>query len=1578
MKAQEETTLKPDSEEIRRTAEALANIILDNNLHVQEATTIETVNLDLLASTTAGIFDPLGQLKEWLASTFNSVAGWITASVESWIATYVSPTVNAILSKAGDIWSALQKIGDVIREAVAVAIPSIAASVTSAIRPIVLDPIYGFIDWVGRQVDAFRRAAEGLGRALSAALSAAGDMASAITRIMPDLSKIGEAISRTLTGLGRIPDILGGILSTLGRIPETLSGILTALSRVPDMVSGILTALGQIPRMLSEIGTALGRIPKTISDIFTSLSKIPETVGGVLLSLGKVPEAVSGILTALSWVTRTVESVASALNRVPGMIGEITRILEQIPKRLGDFLDWLLKLPEKAPEIYTSITTRVWRDLVSPFFEAIRRDVVNPFTEKMKDITEKVSAGMTELGKDVTGFINAILKFPEWFPYWFRKDIVGEYFKTFEEKHLLKITGKPVKGSYTYEWWGGQFTIEEHPTSITSFMIPVAGLFQALTDPLGWIKATVIGALQEMANSIWSGLQWIWKWMTEAVTNVLKTVWESLKSLSIVLFTAGIGWSTSLMEFLSKTPEEVKEAFPKALSSYLSGMQQQMLEKLAPFHSEQLAKEIETMKISVPEYLTREKISRQLTLGYGYMLTAITMPFWGQIPARIVAYGLRGLARSMRDLDWTLGALLRPLGIGVETRFNLAKTIGASLYTFADQLLEWTKTIGAGLIYGYAIWLTQPMSRLISYHFRNLIPVQLPREDAVVEYARRSLSYTYGETPDKTVPTPGYKATLDISKFYMSLYGYSDEALRWFFSYQPEDWVDIKDRFDTTRFLPKSLVHELPSASEMARMMVRDMFKDPDQFAKAIQMRGMTRDTAYLYYMFHFRYPSPERLWAFTVRGVSGLLWATLTGDEMTEVTKEAQQLGAYIPKTAAELNYRYKELLSAFKLYMKWHDMARFSWIPGFTSDNLIYIDTLADIPSKIDQRWLVKWGIYEALSAKGVKPESPVSEFASKLLEDAPTSEVKLDLTNFCRTMQATGIHPYWVPATAVAETMNVLSDERTLLRTGFTNLFKEGFWDVKSLETLLAGLVTASFKVRYFDAVSMEWKQGWINLPVMFLPPERKLLELRAVMDRALDILRDIGRDVARAYSEWIITDYEAYKDKMTRITEKINTFFTEDYKTITGTELPEKLKLSFVEAYFKPYVEGLEVFREVFTIRRVRYWTARWLGYTVYRLATGVVKKEDALNLLAYVAEKAKLTPYEKDFIQGVMEKMLNIAAREYVPTPASLATLAEYVIVPEELVKKALNERLVPPEWHQVWLNYVRVRPIADDVKALLSTFRRALIYVEVPKEVEDEVKKYASLIGFTEEEWKILELRVRLEELIREASTLRTAYTPTPTTLATLAEYVPLSPEQVEKALEERRIPKEWAEAFSRYVYTRPIKADARALLSTYVRALRYGAVDKDEVDKYVKELPSYGFTQREVQLITRAMQLEEAIIEAKENMREYIPTPASLATIAEYVPKARELFNAVAAARRIPEEWRPVWESYVDVRPIINEVKRYLSMSEDLYVYFAVTEDAYKKVLEQVKAFGYTDKEVELMLASAKQERYLRAWREL
>ena len=56
-----------------------------------------------------------------------------------------------------------------------------------------------------------------------------------------------------------------------------------------------------------------------------------------------------------------------------------------------------------------------------------------------------------------------------------------------------------------------------------------------------------------------------------------------------------------------------------------------------------------------------------------------------------------------------------------------------------------------------------------------------------------------------------------------------------------------------------------------------------------------------------------------------------------------------------------------------------------------------------------------------------------------------VTMDLRLMCSLLQATGLHPYYVPIVAVAEAINALTEERTLLRTGFLNLYKEGFFNV-----------------------------------------------------------------------------------------------------------------------------------------------------------------------------------------------------------------------------------------------------------------------------------------------------------------------------------------------------------------------------------------------------------------------------------------------------------------------------------------------------------------------------------------------------
>jgi len=865
-------------------------------------------------------------------------------------------------------------------------------------------------------------------------------------------------------------------------------------------------------------------------------------------------------------------------------------------------------------------------------------------------------------------------------------------------------------------------------------------------------------------------------------------------------------------------------------------------------------------------------------------------------------------------------------------------------------------------------------------------------------------------------------------------------------------------------------MYQLPSSSDVARMMVRDIIINIEDFEKFFKATGMYPDIARLYYLLHFRYPSPEVLWNFTMRGISGLLWAKISEAEKEAIERDVEASGGFYPAPPSAFNKMDQPtcatLLDAFKEYMKWHDYARFSYIEGFTSDNLIYVDTLADIPTKIDQRWMVKWGLYEHLGRKGVSYKSPIQEFVTKIVENNRASDIWMDLTNFSRTLQATGMHPYWIPITATAEAMNALTEERTLLRTGFQNLFKEGFITAETLTSVLSGAFITSFKVAYFDIEDTTWKEGWVNLPIMYLPAEQRLIALRAYADRAMDILREIQRDVSNAYQDSIIATKKEYEEKFTQVIKSINEV------------MPEQIKLEFDKDYYDKYIDALGIYKEVYTIRRIRSWAMRWLGWIMYRVATGLVTDEELTRLVDTVSKYSKLTDVEKEFFGAVLGAMRGIATRDYAPTPTQIATLSEYLVVSDELIEKCFEVKMISEEWQPIWRQYIKVRPVADDIKSLLATYRRALVYTTLPEELEKEILSYAQRINFGSEELKILQLRVQLEELIIQSK----EYLPTPTMLATLSEYLTLPTDLIKQTLEKRRVPEEWMGIWLTYVRTRPIKADAKALLSTYVRAFRYRVVTKDQVDAFVKTLQNYGFSSQEIQFISEAVNLEERILEAKEyvptptmlatmseyiaisddliksvfvarripeewqpiwyqyikirpivndvrsllttyrrallyieipeeikgqveelakiigfteqewsilqlrvqleeliqNSREYIPTPYTLATLCEYIPEARQFFDEVVEARRIPREWIPVWARYVDIRPIISEVRKMISRAEDLYTYFMIDEETYKKVLEEMKDLGYTDKEIELMLTSTRYERYYRAWREL
>jgi chemotaxis regulatin CheY-phosphate phosphatase CheZ len=211
--------------------------------------------------------------------------------------------------------------------------------------------------------------------------------------------------------------------------------------------------------------------------------------------------------------------------------------------------------------------------------------------------------------------------------------------------------------------------------------------------------------------------------------------------------------------------------------------------------------------------------------------------------------------------------------------------------------------------------------------------------------------------------------------------------------------------------------------------------------------------------------------------------------------------------------------------------------------------------------------------------------------------------------------------------------------------------------------------------------------------------------------------------------------------------------------------------------------------------------------------------------------------------------------------------------------------------------------------------------------------------------------------------------------LATLSEYITLDAKIVEQVLTDRAIPEYWKQVWLTYISVKPIKPDAKSLLSAYVRAFRYGAVAKDELDNFVKSLKQYGFTDREIDFISKRVELEERILAT----REYIPTPSMLATLCEYLPEAREFFDDVVKAKRIPKDWQELWAKYIDIKPLVDDIKRYLARAEDLYVRFMIKKDDFEKILNDVaKQLGYTPKEIEFLKKVTEFERYKNAWTEL
>jgi hypothetical protein len=358
--------------------------------------------------------------------------------------------------------------------------------------------------------------------------------------------------------------------------------------------------------------------------------------------------------------------------------------------------------------------------------------------------------------------------------------------------------------------------------------------------------------------------------------------------------------------------------------------------------------------------------------------------------------------------------------------------------------------------------------------------------------------------------------------------------------------------------------------------------------------------------------------------------------------------------------------------------------------------------------------------------------------------------------------------------------------------------------------------------------------------------------------------------------------------------------------------------------------------------------RVLVNSLYRAKRYVTVPKELEDRVLSVVRQLGVTDAELAIRDLALElQVLVDEVRAWVPSPSTLATLSEYVVLPRELVEQALRIRRVPEEWASIWLQYISVRPVKADYRSVLMVALRALRYNAIPKEYWDWLLRAAAQYGFTPTELGLLQLRAELELMIEEARLWR----PTLLTLITISEYVP----EAVRLLEYYRVDPVFRPVIERYALVKPLADEVRTLVNALYRAKRYVAIPKELEDRVLSVVRQFGVT--DVELMIRDMTLELQVL--VDEAREYVPTPSALATMAEYLPEVRRYTAQVFEARRVRGVWAEVWTKYIYLRPVYDEVRRWATAMSRLAEYLIIDVKQLEPVFKVLMTYGWEELEI-------------------
>jgi len=1401
-----------------------------------------------------------------------------------------------------------------------------------------------------------------------------------------------------------ISSVTSGIQDIISFVKSIPDRFWDALNYVSSLISNALSsAVSTLTNMFNDVKNAVTSLGSTVLNgvrgFFDTVYNGITTLGNTLLDSfkGFINEVKNGITTLANDAVNTFRNIGSELkNSLTTVYSDIVNLgtkFREFLVTLGDTvsngLNLIYQEVTELPRIITQIP-----EVVSNAFHSAE-DKVKSLYEWMRDRLTTIESKITYVGSLVLGIVGFFQGFGEGLaddppdpPANAQSSNQSNQSNTQQQQSGLYVYGKTtadiIKGVLKGVGSAAEFLerVEE-------------GLVSFIKDPLYYLQTYVVlpiwNGILSLGSALANGISTLGRVILHGLEEVgegIVSLFQSFGSWVYNIISKVFSWITGQLIGLYESAKSIGSTITQLITKEILGIQKNMFQATNAMILPYTEEFIDSMGFSSPPFLNAKDFAVSWGLSHAALTLFGAFSLLTTAEMRSGSYVIRGIGQAISKSPHEIEISLKPVGLGGSIRLDFSKVIGSALSEFGEEIGKFGDEFVKALWTGYGIWFGRYLSVWWNYYFRNYIPIEFPSFNEVnTAWLRARVAENIPKDLGSNI-----NDVMEGMLYYLKVKGYSDFIIRFWYADPKEFYTTVVDRFQIRRLVPLSGAWKLPSVSDVAQMWVRDVLRPPDIAAKDLitnltkiyEAAGLYRDIGLLYTLLAFKYPSPERLGEFYWRGISKLLWLSDSFEEpewrvLFNVPESWKSLSPYEIALRPDRSDILNKLIS---LYMRWHDYFPVAWYPNFPTDKAIQVELMADLPERVDLRWLTRWGIFQHLSDANVDVMADLqtiyNSFASLTGEEtrskAVTPNIELDARFLSRFLIARRVNPLVAPLVSVAQVHAVLTNELTLLRTGFIDSLRRGFITLDTSEQLMSGLIKINFHTGYIDPSTGAFKEIIYPKPVFWLPAERRLLQMRAIFDRYNTLLRDlINRVTYGVY--WVAISEDEGIDIIKEFHPALSKHISEKIKAISGIDWLPQLDEDYINIWMQYAAQTKKI--------GIRTWIRRYIsriaGWVFYRVIYGWMTPDSLEELIESFSkinvgnkEIQILSDEEIAFFTNMANALYKSVKKELIPTPSNLATLSEYLDIDEATVKAAISTYNIPSPFDSLYMQYIKVRPIKSDFKALLNKARSAFVKGILTKDEWNSYLKRALSYGFTQREIDLISELADLDNTIAYAQ----SWLPTPSTIASLSEYVSVPSSLIEQALQKKGIPDEWKPIWRSYISIRPIADDARVLLSSYYRALRtamfYGAdLPKDLASQALAYLRAAGLTDQELAIRDLAAQLDVFYDGIRRG--EVLPSLAQLATMYEYIEIPSDYIVQVLNSRRIEQTYKELWMKYLAARSISSETNRVVTAFTTLYTRYAVPQDLINTVRSLMAIGGWTQKEISIFDLELYLRRYYR-----